>query len=125
MEFLKENIPAFLEEQENTVIYISSSLKNMQYYYSKLNSSNIHIFKTNSQDKKELVEANIRLIDILSRKDKNIIIIDFVLAMSIFFDKVLSFDIKIGQTIKMSELEDKLINYGYTKNYLLEQEGEI
>lgn len=124
MEFLKENIPAFLEEQENTVIYISSSLKNMQYYYSKLNSSNIHIFKTNSQDKKELVEANIRLIDILSRKDKNIIIIDFVLAMSIFFDKVLSFDIKIGQTIKMSELEDKLINYGYTKNYLLEQEGE-
>ena len=124
MEFLKENIPEFLEKQENTVIYISSSLKNMQYYYSRLNSSNIHIFKTNSQDKKELVETNIRLIDILSRKDKNIIIIDFILAMSIFFDKVLSFDIKLGQNIKISELEDKLINYGYTKNYLLEQEGE-
>lgn len=126
MELLKENVALWLKDQKNKTIFISSSVRNLEYYYSKLMDENLNVyfFKTNTQDKRELLDVNIKLIDVLSKKEKSIIIIDFVLAMSIFFEKVEYFNLELFQNIKLNELEQKLISFGYNKNYLIEQEGE-
>lgn len=72
MELLKENVALWLKDQKNKTIFISSSVRNLEYYYSKLMDENLNVyfFKTNTQDKRELLDVNIKLIDVLSKKKR-------------------------------------------------------
>lgn len=123
---LKEEIEDIFKDIENTCIYISTSLKNMEYYEYILGKKgyNVTFFKTNVGSKKELIDINVRLINLLNEKKKNIIFIDFSLAMSIFFDKYDSFTLEVGKDYNLNKIEEKLQEYAYEKNYLITEMGQ-
>lgn len=48
MQILKEDVSKYLEGIENSIVYISSSLKNLEYYNNKIPDSGI--FYTNNME---------------------------------------------------------------------------
>lgn len=126
---LKENVVDFLRSANLEVqIFISSSLKNLDYYYSKLREKGeeVKLFKANINNLKELLDVNVRLIETLKENSKNkkYILIDFNLAMSIFFERAIYIELKQNEEYKIEELEEKLVEYGYQKEYLISELGQ-
>lgn len=73
-EILKENISDLLLSQDNEkIVYISSSANNLQYYYSKLKDCNLEDLKylsLNSYNENELMGININILESLKSKKK-------------------------------------------------------
>lgn len=122
MKILKEKINEFLEnENKEKIIYISSSLKNLDYYYFKLKNSsfNINFFKEDKNNDKELYDINVKILELLKSDKKEIILIDFSLALNVFFREIESFSFFVGKTYNIKEIEEKLIDFDYEKQYIV------
>lgn len=122
MQILKEDVSKYLEGIENSVVYISSSLKNLEYYNNKILDSGL--FYTNNMEYKEFLDMNIRLVNKLNEKGKKIIFIDFSLALRMFFEKFESVKFEISKQYNLDDIENKLIEFGYEKSYLVEAQGQ-
>lgn len=118
----KEDIYSLFENKKNTIVYIATSLKNLQYYEYILNKKgfNTTFLKTNTGSKKELIDLNIRLITLLNSKTPQAIFIDFNLAMYVFFEKYDSFILEVGKDYSLLEIEEKLLEFSYEKQYMIE-----
>lgn len=122
----KEQIEKIFENIKSTCVYISTSLKNLQYYEYIMNKAgfNTAFLKTNTGSKKEFLDLNIRLINLLKSKNRQIIFIDFNLAMYVFFEKYNSFNFKIGKDYSLKKIEEKLIEFSYLKEYMVSEQGQ-
>lgn len=117
----KEDIEEIFKNIRNSSIYISTSLKNLQYYEYILNKKGYEttFLKTNTGSPKELLDLNIRLINLLNSKKTQIILIDFNLAMYVFFEKYDNFTLKVNKDYSLNEIEKKLISFDYEKEYMI------
>lgn len=127
MIILKENIVELLKnEKSKKIIYISSSLKNLDYYNYKLKKemANVNFFKNEKNNEKEFYDINIRLIESLKSKQKEVIFIDFSLALSVFFKEIQSFSLETSKEYRHNDLEKKLQEYNYEKKYIITEQGQ-
>ena len=119
-------IPWILQQSKaKKIIYISTSNKNLENYYSMLdnyyNEKNtfskssdkdtkyIDIFENISQTKEDIVGINVKMLDILRNQDKFILFMNLQIALDIFFEKVNFLEFKIGSEYKF---ENKKIFFG-------------
>lgn len=122
----KEQIEDIFKNKKNTSIYLSSSLKNLEYYEAILAKKGYKtsFLRLNTNDEIEMLDINIRLINLLKSKERQIIFIDFVLALSLFFTKYEKIQFNCGKDYSLNEIEEKLQQFGYKKEYFVQKQGE-
>ncbi len=117
-------VPFFLEAQENQVIYISSSNKNIIDYYFTL-KENLDVLKIENYNytEEEFDCITFELLEKLKDKNSKILIsIESVFAEYFLNSDLLKFE--IGKEYKLNEIIQKLENSRFKKNYLVERRGE-
>ncbi|MCF2625591.1 transcription-repair coupling factor [Fusobacterium perfoetens] len=120
------SLPFFLSDEKKGVILLASSNKNIEdYYYTLKDFYNGEIIKIDDfEDENDEYKKNYALLDCLKNKKKFIILVSLQGIMKkyvkdgekLFFEK--------GKEISRKELEEKLLNSGYRKNYLVEERME-
>lgn len=120
------SLPFFLSDEKKGVILLASSNKNIEdYYYTLKDFYKGGIIKIDDfEDENDEYKKNYALLDCLKNKKKFIILVSLQGIMKkyvkdgekIFFEK--------GKEISRKELEEKLLNSGYRKNYLVEERME-
>ena len=120
------SLPFFLSDEKKGVILLASSNKNIEdYYYTLKDFYKGEIIKIDDfEDENGEYKKNYALLDCLKNKKKFIILVSLQGIMKkyvkdgekIFFEK--------GKEISRKELEEKLLNSGYRKNYLVEERME-
>ena len=135
-------IPWILQQSKaKKIIYISTSNKNLENYYSMLdnyyNEKNtfskssdkdtkyIDIFENISQTKEDIVGINVKMLDILRNQDKFILFMNLQIALDIFFEKVNFLEFKIGSEYKFEKIKKFFLENGYENFYLVEKKGQF
>ena len=135
-------IPWILQQSKaKKIIYISTSNKNLENYYSMLdnyyNEKNtfskssdkdtkyIDIFENISQTKEDIVGINVKMMDILRNQDKFILFMNLQIALYIFFEKVNFLEFKIGSEYKFEKIKKFFLENGYESSYLVEKKGQF
>jgi len=143
--FYRGAIPWFLLcSEKKKIIYISTSNRNLENYYSMLenyyemseNQENIlkKIFKNNkkiidifeniSQNKEDITGINIRLLDILKNQEQFILFVNLQITLDVFFEKVKFLSFEIEKEYSFSQILDFLVENGYENSYLIEKKGQ-
>ena len=143
--FYRGAIPWFLLcSEKKKIIYISTSNRNLENYYSMLenyyemseNQKNIlkKIFKNNkkiidifeniSQNKEDITGINIRLLDILKNQEQFILFVNLQITLDVFFEKVKFLSFEIGKEYSFPQILDFLVENGYENSYLIEKKGQ-
>lgn len=143
--FYRGAIPWFLLcSEKKKIIYISTSNRNLENYYSMLenyyemseNQENIlkKIFKNNkkiidifeniSQNKEDITGINIRLLDILKNQEQFILFVNLQITLDVFFEKVKFLSFEIGKEYSFPQILDFLVENGYENSYLIEKKGQ-
>jgi len=143
--FYRGAIPWFLLcSEKKKIIYISTSNRNLENYYSMLenyyemseNQENIlkKIFKNNkkiidifeniSQNKEDITGINIRLLDILKNQEQFILFVNLQITLDIFFEKVKFLQFEIEKEYSFPQILDFLVENGYENSYLIEKKGQ-
>ena len=143
--FYRGAIPWFLLcSEKKKIIYISTSNRNLENYYSMLenyyemseNQENIlkKIFKNNkkiidifeniSQNKEDITGINIRLLDILKNQEQFILFVNLQITLDVFFEKVKFLSFKIEKEYSFPQILDFLVENGYENSYLIEKKGQ-
>ena len=135
-------IPWILQQSKaKKIIYISTSNKNLENYYSMLdnyyNEKNtfskssdkdtkyIDIFENISQTKEDIVGINVKMLDILRNQDKFILFMNLQISLDIFFEKVNFLEFKIGSEYKFEKIKKFFLENGYESSYLVEKKGQF
>ena len=143
--FYRGAIPWFLLcSEKKKIIYISTSNRNLENYYSMLenyyemsenqesilkknfknNKKIIDIFENISQNKEDITGINIRLLDILKNQEQFILFVNLQITLDIFFEKVKFFFFEIGKEYIFSKIVKFLVENGYENSYLIEKKGQ-
>ena len=120
------SLPFFLAEEKKGVIFLASSNKNIEdYYYTLKDFYNGEIIKIDDfEDENDEYKKNYALIDCLKNKNKYIILISLQGIMKKYVKEGERLFFERGKEISRKELEEKLIESGYRKNYLVEERME-
>lgn len=135
-------IPWILQQSKaKKIIYISTSNKNLENYYSMLdnyyNEKNtfskssdkdtkyIDIFENISQTKEDIVGINVKMLDILRNQDKFVLFMNLQISLDIFFEKVNFLEFKIGSEYKFEKIKKFFLENGYESSYLVEKKGQF
>ena len=135
-------IPWILQQSKaKKIIYISTSNKNLENYYSMLdnyyNEKNtfskssdkdtkyIDIFENISQTKEDIVGINVKMLDILRNQDKFILFMNLQISLDIFFEKVNFLEFKIGSEYKFEKIKKFFLENRYESSYLVEKKGQF
>lgn len=120
------SLPFFLADEKKGVVFLASSNKNIEdYYYTLKDFYKGNILKIDDfEDENDEYRKNYSLIDCLKKDKKYIILISLqgIMKKYVKEGEILSFE--KGQNVSRKILEEKLINSGYKKNYLVEKEME-
>lgn len=120
----KEKVIEYIEKEKNKhIVYITSSNKNIDYYISNLENDNIHEFD-NISTEDDMIGTNIELINILNRKEKQIVFVNFQIALQMFFEEVEYIDFNINKEYMKRDIQEFLNNNNYISNYIIEKKGE-
>ena len=143
--FYRGAIPWFLLcSEKKKIIYISTSNRNLENYYSMLenyyemsenqesilkkifknNKKIIDIFENISQNKEDITGINIRLLDILKNQEQFILFINLQITLDVFFEKVKFLSFEIGKEYSFPQILDFLVENGYENSYLIEKKGQ-
>ena len=135
-------IPWILQQSKaKKIIYISTSNKNLENYYSMLdnyyNEKNtfskssdkdtnyIEIFENITHTKEDIVGINVKMLDILRNQDKFILFMNLQISLDIFFEKVNFLEFKIGSEYKFEKIKKFFLENGYESSYLVEKKGQF
>ena len=125
-------IPWFLLcSDEKKIVYVSTSNRNLENYYSMLESysgsmeKSLSIFENISSDKEDLTGINIEILDILKNRSDFILFLNLQITLDIFFEKVNFLDFRTGKEYRFSEVIDFLVENGYEQSYMVEKKGEF
>ena len=143
--FYRGAIPWFLLcSEKKKIIYISTSNRNLENYYSMLenyyemsenqesilkknfknNKKIIDIFENISQNKEDITGINIRLLDILKNQEQFILFVNLQITLDIFFEKVKFLSFEIKKEYSFPQILDFLVENGYENSYLIEKKGQ-
>lgn len=143
--FYRGAIPWFLLcSEKKKIIYISTSNRNLENYYSMLenyyemsenqesilkkifknNKKIIDIFENISQNKEDITGINIRLLYILKNQEQFILFINLQITLDVFFEKVKFLSFEIGKEYSFPQILDFLVENGYENSYLIEKKGQ-
>ena len=132
--FYRGAIPWFLLcSEKKKIIYISTSNRNLENYYSMLenyyemsenqksilkknfknNKKIIDIFENISQNKEDITGINIRLLDILKNQEQFILFVNLQITLDVFFEKVKFLSFEIKKEYSFPQILDFLIENGY------------
>ena len=143
--FYRGAIPWFLLcSEKKKIIYISTSNRNLENYYSMLenyyemsenqesilkknfknNKKIIDIFENISQNKEDITGINIRLLDILKNQEQFILFVNLQITLDVFFEKVKFLSFEIKKEYSFPQILDFLVENGYENSYLIEKKGQ-
>ncbi|WP_300358214.1 CarD family transcriptional regulator, partial [Fusobacterium sp.] len=120
------SLPFFLSDEKKGVILLSSSNKNIEdYYYTLKDFYDGEIIKIDDfEDENDEYKKNYALIDCLKNKKKFIILISLQGVIKKYVKEGEKLSFEKGKDISRKELEEKLVESGYRKNYLVEDRME-
>ena len=121
------SVPFFLSSKKGGIIFLASSNKNIEDYYYTLKDfykGNI-LMIDDFYDEFDTLNKNYNLLEILKNHKDFIILISLQGILEKYTDsgEVLSFE--VGKEINLKPIEEKLINSGYSKNYIIENKMEF
>lgn len=119
-------IPFWLKNKKNNIVYICSSNRNIDDYFFVLKDfykgKIIRIKKENEIG--ELKKYNYDLLELLNSNEKFIILISLDYFLEDYYSEANSIFIKKGENINIKDLEEKLISAGFEKRYMVTQRKE-
>jgi transcription-repair coupling factor (superfamily II helicase) len=122
----RKDIPQFLIDKKNSVVYIGSSNKNIDIYYENMKEQDINVIElSNIQEEDDYYRVNYQLSEELKTNKKLIILISLeglLVKYSLNSDVI---KLNLGQGVKRKDLIEILEKNGYKKNYLVEKRMEF
>lgn len=121
-------VPVFLNNmKKEKIVYISSSNKNIEDYYQvlkEISKKNIIKIENDNNDEKIKIGEKLKFIYSINSNEESIILINLETALENYnLDKDY---IKINKNIEINpkKIIEKIVEMGYSYNYLLEKKGE-
>ena len=119
-------IPFWLKNKKNNLVYICSSNRNIDDYFFVLKDfykgKILRIKKENENG--ELKKYNYDLLELLKSDEKFIILISLEYFLEDYYSKANSIFIEKGKNLDIKDLEEKLIDAGFEKTYMIAQRKE-
>ena len=119
-------IPFWLKNKKNSIVYICSSNRNIDDYFFVLKDFYkgriLRIKKENENG--ELKKYNYDLLELLKSDEKFIILISLEYFLEDYYSKANSIFIEKGKKVDIKALEEKLIEAKFEKTYMLTQRKE-
>ena len=119
-------IPFWLKNKKNSVVYVCSSNRNIDDYFFVLKDFYkgriLRIKKENENG--ELKKYNYDLLELLKSDEKFIILISLEYFLEDYYSKANSIFIEKGKEVDIKALEEKLIEAEFEKTYMLTQRKE-
>jgi len=119
-------IPFWLKNKKNNLVYICSSNRNIDDYFFVLKDfykgKILRIKKENEVG--ELKKYNYDLLELINSNEKFIILISLDYFLEDYYSEANSIFIEKGKNIDIKSLEEKLIDAGFEKTYMLAQRKE-
>lgn len=117
-------VPFFLKNKKKNIIYISSSNKNIEDYYFTLmdfySGRVVKVENFNYSDE-EFQNLNYEIIQMMEKEGEWILLTSLEGILRNYFKKGERIDLRKGQEISIGDFERKLIENGFTRNYLIEE----
>lgn len=119
-------IPFWLKNKKNSIVYICSSNRNIDDYFFVLKDfykgKILRIKKENENG--ELKKYNYDLLELLKSNEKFIILISLEYFLENYYSKANSIFVEKGKEVDIKALEEKLIEAEFEKTYMLTQRKE-
>ena len=119
-------IPFWLKNKKNSIVYVCSSNRNIDDYFFVLKDFYkgriLRIKKENENG--ELKKYNYDLLELLKSDEKFIILISLEYFLEDYYSKANSIFIEKGKEVDIKALEEKLIEAKFEKTYMLTQRKE-
>jgi len=119
-------IPFWLKNKKNNLVYICSSNRNIDDYFFVLKDfykgKILRIKKENEVG--ELKKYNYDLLELINSNEKFIILISLDYFLEDYYSEANSIFIEKGKNLDIKDLEEKLIDAGFEKTYMLAQRKE-
>ena len=119
-------IPFWLKDKKNNLVYICSSNRNIDDYFFVLKDfykgKILRIKKENEVG--ELKKYNYDLLELINSNEKFIILISLDYFLEDYYSEANSIFIEKGKNIDIKSLEEKLIDAGFEKTYMVSQRKE-
>ena len=119
-------IPFWLKNKKNNLVYICSSNRNIDDYFFVLKDfykgKILRIKKENEVG--ELKKYNYDLLELINSNEKFIILISLDYFLEDYYSEANSIFIEKGKNINIKDLEEKLIDAGFEKTYMVGQRKE-
>ncbi|AVQ26067.1 DEAD/DEAH box helicase [Fusobacterium periodonticum] len=119
-------IPFWLKNKKNSIVYVCSSNRNIDDYFFVLKDFYkgriLRIKKENENG--ELKKYNYDLLELLKSDEKFIILISLEYFLEDYYSKANSIFIEKGKEVDIKALEEKLIEAEFEKTYMLTQRKE-
>ena len=119
-------IPFWLKNKKNNLVYICSSNRNIDDYFFVLKDfykgKILRIKKENEAG--ELKKYNYDLLELINSNEKFIILISLDYFLEDYYSEANSIFIEKGKNLDIKDLEEKLIDAGFEKTYMIAQRKE-
>ena len=119
-------IPFWLKNKKNNLVYICSSNRNIDDYFFVLKDfykgKILRIKKENEVG--ELKKYNYDLLELINSNEKFIILISLDYFLEDYYSEANSIFIEKGKNLNIKDLEEKLIDAGFEKTYMVAQRKE-
>ena len=119
-------IPFWLKNKKNNLVYICSSNRNIDDYFFVLKDfykeKILRIKKENEVG--ELKKYNYDLLELINSNEKFIILISLDYFLEDYYSEANSIFIEKGKNINIKDLEEKLVDAGFEKTYMVAQRKE-
>lgn len=117
-------IPFYLENKKNNIVYICSSNRNMEDYFYVLKDmykdKNKKILKFKKENETyEFEEYNYELLKLVKSEDEFIILTSLELVLEKYFYEINSIKVDKKRDFDIKKIEESLINTGFNKMYMI------
>jgi len=119
-------IPEYLLSQAKKIVYVCSSNRNIADYSSFLreNFAGALVRVESAGDNEEKEKNNYDALDALKTQSSYIVLLSLEGYLRDFYRKGDAWRFALGETVKRKDLEEKLIQSGYEKKYMVEKRKE-
>lgn len=116
-------VPLLLNKLKKNIIYLCSSNRNLEDYYQVLmdiNNNKIVKFE-NTGDEEEQLKSNYDFLKILQNKERYIALFSLESFLKDYFLEGEKIELKLKKEIDIKEFENRVIEAGYKKEYILQE----
>ena len=126
MQKFRGEIPKFLKEQNENIVYLCSSNKNIDdYFYVLRDIYDGLVLKFEIEgNEDEFKKINYEILNLKNSKQKYIILISTNIIMSDFFAKTDNVTLKINGIININKIKNMLNEKGYESSYIIEKKRQ-